>query len=125
MHRARSRIARVDCLTLSVAEGTIMVEPVGNPAIAKMAEQTRAAADHVAEKVTDAIASAKDSVHASVDSVAGRADAVTQWASEKVDAARQGPTDLLEAGAQYIRARPYAAVGVGIAFGYLIGRLRS
>jgi hypothetical protein len=27
--------------------------------------------------------------------------------------------------AEYIRARPYAAVGLALAFGYLVGRLRS
>jgi ElaB/YqjD/DUF883 family membrane-anchored ribosome-binding protein len=45
-------------------------------------------------------------------------------ASERVDAVKQGPNDLLNAGAEYIRARPYAAVGVALV-GYLVGRLRS
>jgi ElaB/YqjD/DUF883 family membrane-anchored ribosome-binding protein len=102
-----------------------MVEPVRNPAIAKMADQARAATDHVAEKATDAITSARDSVRDSVDSVAGRADAATRWASERVVAVKQGPNDLLNAGAEYIRARPYAVVGFALAFGYLVGRLRS
>ncbi|HLX28167.1 MAG TPA: hypothetical protein VKV24_06755 [Casimicrobiaceae bacterium] len=91
-----------------------MDEPVRNPTIAKVADQAHAATDRVAEKATGAITAARDSVHNSVDSVAKRADAV-----------RQGPNDLLEAGAEYIRARPYAAVGFALALGYLVGRLRS
>ena len=102
-----------------------MVEPVSSSTIAKVANQARAATDHVAEKATDAITSARDSVRESVDSVAGRADAATRWASDKVEAVRKGPDDLLNAGAEYIRARPYACVGFALAFGYLVGRLRS
>lgn len=102
-----------------------MVEPVSNSTIGKVADQARAATDHVAEKATDAITSARDSVRDSVDSVAERAEAASRWASERVDAVKKGPNDLLDAGAQYIRARPYAAVGVALALGYLVGRLRS
>jgi ElaB/YqjD/DUF883 family membrane-anchored ribosome-binding protein len=102
-----------------------MVEPVHNPTINTIADQARTATDHVAEKATDAITSARDAVRESVDSVAQRADVASRWASEKVDAVKQRPNDLLKAGAEYIRARPYAAVGVALAFGYLVGRLRS
>jgi len=102
-----------------------MVEPVPNPIIAKMADQARAATDHVAEKATDTITSARNSVRDSVDSVAERADAATRWGSEKVDALKHGPNALLDAGAEYIRARPYAAMGFALAFGYVVGRLRS
>jgi ElaB/YqjD/DUF883 family membrane-anchored ribosome-binding protein len=102
-----------------------MIEPEHNSSIAKVADQARAATDHVAEKATSAISAARDSVRESVDSVAGRADAASRWASERVDAVKRGPNDLLDAGAGYIRARPYAAVGFAVALGYLVGRLRS
>jgi ElaB/YqjD/DUF883 family membrane-anchored ribosome-binding protein len=102
-----------------------MVEPVSSSPVDKMANQARAATDHVAEKATDAITSARDSVRESVDSVAERADAATRWASDRVAAVKKGPDDLLNAGAEYIRARPYTAVGFALAFGYLVGRLRS
>lgn len=102
-----------------------MAEPVSNPTIAKVADQARAAADNVADKATGAITAARDSVRDSVDSVAARADAVSRRVSERIDAVRHGPNDLLQAGAEYIRARPYAAVGFALAFGYLVGRLRS
>ena len=102
-----------------------MVEPESSSTVSRMADQARAATDHMAERATDAITSAKDSVHSSVDSVAGRADAATRWASERIDAVKKGPNDLLNAGAEYIRGRPYAAVGMALAVGYVVGRLRS
>jgi ElaB/YqjD/DUF883 family membrane-anchored ribosome-binding protein len=94
-----------------------------NSPIDKAAEQARTAADRVAERATDAITSARTSVHQTVNTVAERANAATQWASDKVDAARQAPIDVIEAGAEYIKARPYAAVAVALAMGYLMGRL--
>jgi ElaB/YqjD/DUF883 family membrane-anchored ribosome-binding protein len=102
-----------------------MVEPARNSTIAKVADQAHAATDHVAEKATGAITSARDSVRDSVDSVAERAEAASRWASKRVDAVKKGPNELLEAGAEYIRARPYATVGIALAFGYLVGRLRT
>lgn len=100
-----------------------MVEPAGNSSIAKVADQVRSGADQVAEKATSAISSARDSVRASVDSVAERADAARRWASQGVDAVKRGPNELLDAGAEHIRARPYAAVGFALALGYMVGRL--
>ena len=102
-----------------------MVELERNSAIAKVADQARATTDQVAAKATDAITSARDSVRDSVESVAERADAASRWVSERVDAVKKGPNDLLDAGADYIRARPYAAVGFALAMGYLVGRLRG
>lgn len=101
-----------------------MVEKSGNPAIDSVAEQARSAVDRVADRATGAVKTAKASIHEKVDTVADRANAASQWASDKVDAAKQAPTDLLDAGAEYIRARPYAAVGAALAIGYLIGKLR-
>ena len=102
-----------------------MVEPVSDSNIAKVADQARAATDRVAEKATGAITAARDAVRDSVDSVAERADAASRRLSEGIDAVKRGPNDLLDAGAEYIRARPYAAVGFALALGYLVGRLRS
>jgi len=102
-----------------------MVDPESSPSVSRMADQARAATDHVAERATDAITSARDAVRDSVDSVAERADAATRWASERLDAVKKGPNDLRNAGAELIRARPYAAVGMTLALDYLVGRRRS
>ena len=110
-------------LTIQFDEGK-MDEKSGNSAINTLADQARATADRVAGSATDAITSAKTSIHDTINTVTERANAASQWASEKVDTAKQAPTELLEAGAEYIRARPYAAVGTALAIGYLIGKLR-
>jgi len=77
----------------------------------------------MATKATDAITSVKTSIHEAVDNVADRANAATQWTSDKIDAARRAPADSIEAGAEYIRANPYASVAVALAVGYVIGRI--
>jgi ElaB/YqjD/DUF883 family membrane-anchored ribosome-binding protein len=102
-----------------------MAEPLSNPTIAKVADQARTATDNVADKASSAITAARDSVRDSVDSVAARADAVSRQVSEGIQAVKRQPNDLLDAGAEYIRARPYAAVAFALALGYLVGRLRA
>ena len=96
----------------------------GNPAIDSVADQARSAVDRVADRATGAVDSVKASIHDTVNTVAQRATAASQWASESVDAAKSAPTDLMHAGAEYIRARPYAAVSAALAIGYLIGKFR-
>ena len=88
------------------------------------AAQTHAGVERMAERSTDAIESVKASMHSAVDNVTDKAAAATQWASDTVNKAKQTPTDLVEAGAEYIRARPYVAVGAALAVGYVIGKLR-
>jgi ElaB/YqjD/DUF883 family membrane-anchored ribosome-binding protein len=64
----------------------------------------------------------KTSIHDTVDSVADRANTATRWTSEKIDAVKRAPMDSIAAGAEYIRARPYAAVAIALAVGYVLGR---
>ena len=87
-------------------------------------EQERGTADRIASRTTDAISSAETAIQETVGNLADRATTATQWVSAKVNAATQAPTDVVEAGAEYIRARPYIAVGAALAVGYLIGKLR-
>ena len=68
-----------------------MDEPIRSSAIAKVADRARAATDHVAEKTTGAVTVARNSVGDSVDSVAKRADAGSQWTPERVDDVKRGP----------------------------------
>ena len=100
-----------------------MTETPRNSPIDKAADHSPPAADRVAAKATDAITSARASLHDTVDTVAERANAATKWASDRVGAARQAPIDVIEAGAEYIKARPYAAVAGALAVGYVMGRL--
>jgi len=100
-----------------------MAEVPRNSPVDAVAEQARTATDRIADKATDAITSVKTSIHDTVDSVADRANTATRWTSDKIDAVKRTPIDSVEAGAEYIKARPYTAVGVAIAVGYLLGRV--
>jgi len=97
-------------------------EPRKSPVDA-VAEQARTATDRIADKATDAIASVKTSIHDTVDSVAERANSASQWTSDKIDAVRRAPMDSIAMGAEYIRARPYTAVAIAVAVGYVLGRV--
>lgn len=97
-------------------------EPRNSPVDA-VAEQARAATDRIADKASDAVTSLRTSIHDTVDSVADRANTATQWTSDKLDAVKRAPVDSLEAGAEYIKARPYTAVAIALAVGYVLGRV--
>jgi ElaB/YqjD/DUF883 family membrane-anchored ribosome-binding protein len=100
-----------------------MAEVPRNSTVDVVAEQARAATDRVADKATDAVASAKTAIHDTVDSVADRANTATRWTSDKIDAVKRAPIDSIAAGAEYIKARPYAAVAIAVAVGYVLGRV--
>jgi ElaB/YqjD/DUF883 family membrane-anchored ribosome-binding protein len=117
-------IARILLGFATLPGGTMNERPGEKSGSGNVADQARTVADRAADRATDAIASAKASLHETVDAVADRATAASQWASRRVGAATQAPTDLIEAGADYIRERPYVAVGAALAVGYLIGKLR-
>lgn len=99
------------------------METPRNSTIDTAADQVRTATDRAANTATDAITSAKTSIHDTVNTAADRANTATQWASEKVDAVKRAPADAVEAGADYIKAHPYTAVAVALAVGYCAGRL--
>ena len=99
-----------------------MVTKSGNPAIDSVANR-RVQPSIASPTATGAVNTAKASIHDTVNTVADRANAASQWASDKVDVAKQAPTDAIGAGAEYIRARPYVAVGAALAIGYLIAKL--
>jgi len=100
-----------------------MADVPRNSPVDVIAEQARTATDRVADKATDAITSVKTSIHDTVDSVAERANTATRWTSDKMDAVRRAPIDSIAAGAEYIKARPYAAVAIAVAVGYVLGRV--
>ena len=99
-----------------------MSEMTNNTIIGNGAERARRTADRMADKASDTLASAKSAIHDTIDSVADRTTAATDWASDTVDSMKQAPSMLAGTGAGYIRATPYLAVGIAIAVGYLLGR---
>jgi len=100
-----------------------MPEGPRNSPVDAVAEQARAATDRIADKATDTITSVRTSIHDTVNNVADRANSATQWTSDKIDAVKRAPIDSLEAGAEYIKARPYTAVAIAVAVGYILGRV--
>lgn len=93
-------------------------------AVDRAAEQVKSAADRVATQATDSIASAKSAVTETVNTIAERTHAASDWASHKIDAVTEAPSALVESGAEYIKARPYTAIGIAVAVGYVLGRLQ-
>jgi ElaB/YqjD/DUF883 family membrane-anchored ribosome-binding protein len=81
-----------------------MAEVSRNSPVDAVAEQARTAADRIADNATDAITSVRTSIH-------------------EIDAVTQAPINTIEAGAQYIKAKPYTAVAIALAIGYLLGRV--
>lgn len=79
----------------------------------------------VATKAHAAIDSARSSAHGAVDNVADRASAAVGWTAARITSATETPNRYLDAGAEYIRARPYVAVGIALAVGYVVGRVRG
>jgi len=94
-------------------------------AVDTAADQVKTAADRVATKATDTIASARSAVTGTVDSIASRANAATGWAAHQYDAVAEAPNAWIESGAAYIKSRPYTAIGIAVAFGYIVGRIRQ
>lgn len=88
-------------------------------------KQVRGAAHHAAARATSAIDTARSTVHGAVDNVADQAHAAVGWTAARLSSAAESPNRYLDAGAGYIRERPYVAVGIALAVGYVVGRLRS
>lgn len=88
-------------------------------------KQLRGPANAAAARATSAIDSARSSAHGAVDSVADQASAAVGWTAERLSSAAETPNRYLDSGADYIRQRPYVAVGIALGVGYVLGRLRS
>jgi ElaB/YqjD/DUF883 family membrane-anchored ribosome-binding protein len=88
-------------------------------------QQVRGAANNVAAKATGVIDAARSTAHGAVDKVADQASAAVGWTATRLSSATDTPNRYLDAGADYIRHRPYVAVGIALTVGYVVGRLRS
>ena len=88
-------------------------------------KQVRDGASTAAAKAASAIDSARSTAHGAVDNVADRASAAVDWTAARISSATDAPNRYVDAGADYIRARPYVAVGIALAVGYVVGRLRG
>lgn len=67
---------------------------------------------------------AASAVHKGIDQAAGTATAAADWVSQKADDYTRAPQAALETACATIRERPLLSVGIALAAGYVIGRMR-
>lgn len=95
--------------------------------VSNMTERAHQTVDRVADKVADraapALERARSGAHTTIDKVADGATCGAQWATENGKALATRSHQMTDACAEYVRARPLAAVVGAIALGYLVGRL--
>ena len=96
----------------------------GNPSsttagstVGAMAGRAHSALDSTIEKVAPTVNRMVDKAHEAIDRVADRASPT----ADKMDSTMR----MMDSWAENVRARPLAAVGMALAVGYIIGRLRS
>jgi ElaB/YqjD/DUF883 family membrane-anchored ribosome-binding protein len=68
--------------------------------------------------------SAAAAVHRTIDQAADTAAAAADWVSQKANDYTRAPQAALESACETIRARPLMSVGIALAAGYIIGRMR-
>jgi len=102
------------------------MEPPSNT-VERNASQAHQAVDAAASKAIDTVAPVIDRVaqaaHQTVDRVAQAAARTADWIAQSPQRLKQQPEELITASRVYIRERPFVAVGVAVALGYLIGRI--
>jgi len=95
--------------------------------VSNMAERAHQTVDRVADKVADkaapALERARSGVHTTIDKVADGAACGAEWASENGKALAARSSQMTDACAEYVRARPLVAVAGALALGYLVGRI--
>ncbi len=84
-----------------------------------------AAMHHVIDKAADTVVNKiAAGAHRGVDKVAGAAAPAAGWLGDAAGKLKQTRQTLLDGGCAYIRARPLTYVGVALALGFLVGRLK-
>ena len=95
--------------------------------VERKANQAHQAVDNVAAKANEKAAPTIDRVaqaaHQTVDKFAQAAAPAADWIAQNAEELRLQQQQLLEGCRSYVRDRPFVAVGVALAAGYLVGRL--
>ena len=82
---------------------------------------TDSTTDRLANRASDAMQSARSTVEDGLDTLADRASAATDWASDQLDS-MGGMSGLARSSAEYVRSYPYVALGAAVLLGFLLGR---
>jgi ElaB/YqjD/DUF883 family membrane-anchored ribosome-binding protein len=96
----------------------------GNNRVQGIAERAHGFVDQAKNGAAASADSAATAVHRSIDQAAEGAAAAADWVGQKAGEYTRAPQAALESACATIRARPLASVGIALAVGYLIGRMR-
>jgi hypothetical protein len=110
----------------SLAVSGSQANPNVNPLNAKIEDAAQVAhqtTDKIADKTMAQVEGLSGTAHRAVNSAAGAASSVAEWASAIPEQAKQVQAQLTEATRASIRARPIATVAGVLVIGYLLGRL--
>lgn len=88
-----------------------------------MADRAQQAVDRAAEKVSPALARARDRAHSTIDKVADSAASGVGWAAQSGRRLARRGGEYGQAASDYVRDHPLAFIAGSLALGYLIGRL--
>ena len=95
--------------------------------VERKASQAHQAVDAAAAKALNTAAPVIDRVaqaaHQTVDRVAQAAVPAADWFTHSAQQLKQQQEELVTTSRGYIRERPLVAVGIALAFGYLVGRI--
>src|SRR3954453_2348344 len=95
-----------------------------NGRVQGVAERAHGYVDQVKNGAAAGADYAASAAHRGIDQAAGGATAAAGWVSQKASDYTRAPQAALESACETIRARPLASVGIALAVGYLIGRMR-
>jgi ElaB/YqjD/DUF883 family membrane-anchored ribosome-binding protein len=93
--------------------------------IGGIAGRAHGALDTAVEKVAPSVNRMVSKAHEAIDRVADRAGPAAESVDTAVRDAADSTARLAESFSETIRRQPLAAVGLALAFGYLLGRMRS
>ncbi len=79
--------------------------------------------DRVAANTLAGVDRARAASHQAVDQVAAGAASAADWATENLEQMKRKQAEFTEAASGMISARPFVAVGIAVAIGYLLGRI--
>jgi ElaB/YqjD/DUF883 family membrane-anchored ribosome-binding protein len=106
-----------------MAETTAKLESSGRSVGQDLADRAHDYLDRAAQSASYGMDRVADTARRGVGSAAESAKAGLDWASDKASSLRDRNAALVSAAADTVSARPLLAIGVAVAFGYLLGRI--
>ena len=106
-----------------MAEPTAKLESSGRSLTQDMADRAHDYLDRASQSASAGMDRAADTARRGVGTAAESAKAGLDWASDKASSLRDRNAAVVNAVSDTVSSRPLMAIGVAIAFGYLLGRI--